>query len=229
MFATVYDTLRRCTGPKTRAWFKAQPWFVPITKLLFGNDVYSESYFESIERIEAHSVNVFAEWIDVHIAPKRVIDVGCGPGHMMAAIKNRGMNVFGIDVATAALRRTRAKGLNCEKIDLTTGTPIPGTPYDLAICCEVAEHLDATHAPHLVAALCSSAPTVFMTAAEPDPSLVIGMHHVNEQPNEYWIALMAQREYSLDTRATHDARECFRQSNVISYLQKVMIFRRSLK
>lgn len=224
MLNRAYDILRRATGPRTRAWFKNQPWFTPVTRRLFGTGVYSESYFESIERIEASSVETMAEWIVEALRPATVIDVGCGPGHMMAALESRGVETFGVDIADAALRRCRAKGLRVERFDLTTADTVPGRPYDLVVCCEVAEHLDAAHAKQLVRTLVRAGRRVFLTAAEPDPEVGPGLHHVNEQPNEYWIRLMADEGWRLDREATDAARRRFAERDVIVYLQKVMIF-----
>ncbi len=226
MLAGLYDLLRRASGPRTRAWFKPQPWFVPVTRVLFGTGVYSESYFESIERIEAESVRAMARWMRERLAPARAIDAGCGPGHMMQAMAAEGVEVRGVDIADAALRRSRAKGLDVERFDLTQSTELPGRPYDLVVCCEVAEHLEATHARTLVRTLCGGGDTIFMTAAEPDPEVGPGLHHVNEQPNSYWIALMSEEGFALDEALTVDARARFSSQGVIIYLQRVMVFRR---
>jgi len=224
VLARLYDILRRATGPRTRAWFKRQRWFTPVTRRLFGSGVYSESYFESIEQIEASSVETMAEWIVETLGPSTAIDIGCGPGHMMAALEARGVRTFGIDIADAALRRSREKGLRVERFDLTADGAVPGRPYDLVVCCEVAEHLDAEHAPQLVRTLVGSGPRVLLTAAEPDPAVGPGLHHVNEQPNEYWIALMEREGWRLDRDATESARRRFVERDVIVYLRKAMIF-----
>ncbi|WP_307795391.1 class I SAM-dependent methyltransferase [Actinacidiphila acididurans] len=39
-----------------------------------------------------------------------VLDIGCGPGRMVAAAAGRGMPVLGVDVNPAAVERTRSKG-----------------------------------------------------------------------------------------------------------------------
>jgi len=224
MLAGLYDFLRRSTGPRTRAWFKRQPWFVPVTRVLFGSDVYSESYFEGMEKSEGPSVEAIAQWVTENLRPSTAVDIGCGPGHLMAALHRRGVRMLGVDLAEAALRRTRSKGLRAERLDLTKERDIPGAPFDLVICFEVAEHLDAKFAPGLVETLTRSGRQVMLTAAEADPSVGPGLHHVNEQPNEYWIDLMRQRGWKLDAALTGAARRTFEQKGVIIYLQKVMIF-----
>jgi SAM-dependent methyltransferase len=39
-----------------------------------------------------------------------VLDIGCGPGRMVAALARHGMTALGIDIAAEAVRRTRASG-----------------------------------------------------------------------------------------------------------------------
>lgn len=225
----IYDSLRNRTSYRVRRWLKSRSWFVPLSKLVWGNEVYSQSYYESVERIEASSVQHIGEWISVHLQPKRVIDVGCGPGHMMAALAQRGVQTFGVDLSTAALARVKDKKLPAQKFDLTADVALPGVPYELAVCCEVAEHLDARYAGRLVDHLTSAAPVVFMTAAEPMDAQTdgVGLYHVNEQPNEYWIDLMQKRGYTLDQATTKECREYLAVRDVTPYLKVPMIFRSS--
>jgi SAM-dependent methyltransferase len=223
MLTRVYDELRRITPPNARRWFKSQFWFTPVTKRLFGTGVYSNSYYRDVERLELTSVPTIAAWIAGHLRPRRVIDVGCGPGHMMVALKSQGIDVFGVDLSDAALRLSTRKGLNVARFDLCKPGDLPGAPYDLAVCCEVAEHLEERFAVGLLAKLVNAAPVVFMTAAEPGAG---GIHHHNEQPNDYWVELMENAGMHSDWDATASARECFSAANVISYLAKPMIFRR---
>ena len=91
-----------------------------------------------------------------------------------------------MDIASQAIHFTEAKGLSVQRFDLTqAGVELPGVPYDVAISCEVAEHLDAAHADEFVRKLTAAAPVVYLTGAEPNTGLGPGLHHVNEQPHSY--------------------------------------------
>lgn len=223
--SVIYDRLRILSSPRMRRWVKSQKWFVPVSRVLFGNEVYSDSYFADIERLEGKSVEVIAQWIVETLAPKRAIDVGCGPGHLMLSLQQRGVEMFGVDIADAAIQRCRVKGVEAQRFDLTTTDPLPGIPYDLSISCEVAEHLDEEHADRFLDHLTSAADVVYLTAAEPNPEIGPGLYHVNEQPNAYWIDKMTARGWAFDERSTSDARARF-ADGVIEYLARPMIFRR---
>ena len=225
--SVVYDGLRRASPYWLRRWFKNRSWFTPLSQRVFGAEVYSRSYFQDIERLEGPSVEHIADWIADRLRPARAIDVGCGPGHLMAALRRRGVDVFGVDISTEALKATAAKDLPVERFDLTVpGTALPGVPYDLAISCEVAEHLPAEHADDFVEKLTAAAPCVFLTAAEPNTGVGPGLYHVNEQPNAYWIAKLVGRGYRLDQPATDDLRRYLDRPDVVDYLRRPMVFRR---
>ncbi|HEY8521051.1 MAG TPA: methyltransferase [Gammaproteobacteria bacterium] len=224
MLDRLYDSLRDLTPPNARRWLRKQPWFIPVTKAAFGTAVYSKSYYRDIERLESDSVRVVAEWIVDYLRPTRVIDVGCGPGHLMQALEALGTTTVGVDIADAALALCAQKRLDVVRFDLTGPGSLPGVPYDLAVSCEVAEHLEERFAAGFVEKLAEAAPVVYLTAAEPGSG---GLHHYNEQPNDYWIELMRARGMALDEEATRSARERFASRAVIGYLARPMIFRRA--
>lgn len=224
----LYDVLRRGSNAGVRRWFKQQKWFFPMAQALFGSDVYSKSYYEDVERIERGSVGYIAQWVKRHVKPQRLVDLGCGPGHMMEAFSQQAIEVFGVDISKSALTIVEKRGLKAVRFDLTVpDNEIPGAPYDLAVSCEVAEHLEEKHASTFVHHLCNAADIVYLTAAEPDTGAGPGMMHFNEQPNAYWIELFAHKGFALDMQLTLAAREFYRQKGVISYLAKPMIFKRS--
>ena len=223
----IYDRLRIFSPHWLRRWVKERSWFVPLSQRLFGTEVYSRSYFQDVERLEAGSVGHMAGWImsELRPPPRRIIDVGCGPGHLMAALREHGAEVFGVDISREALRASRDKGLPVEHFDLTApGVPLPGAPYDLAISCEVAEHLEERFADLFVEKLTCAAPRVFLTAAAPDASVGPGLHHVNEQPQSYWAEKMAARGFHLDEAATASLRRHLDRPEVIGYLRRPMVF-----
>lgn len=227
MRGKIYDTLRAHTPHKYRKWFKRQKWFFPVSRVLFGNEVYSRSYYADVERLEKDSVQHIATWIVENLKPGRVIDVGCGPGHLMEALHQRGVEVFGVDISTAALGIVAKRGLKAERFDLTQkDRPLPGAPYDLVISCEVAEHLEEQHARNFVRLLTEAGSRIYMTAAEPTTGGGVGLYHFNEQPNSYWIALLAERGFRYETELTERCRETLRAANVISYLAVAMVFTR---
>jgi SAM-dependent methyltransferase len=222
----VWDSLRRVCPGKLRRWIKSRQWFYPVSVIVFGNAVYSKSYYEDVERLENDSAEHIAEWVKSHLGPRRVLDVGCGPGHMMQALTKRAVHVFGVDISPQALHKVRQKGLACESHDLTNAAvPLPGLPYDLVMSCEVAEHLKARYARTFVGKLTTASETVYLTAAEPD-GIATGLYHVNEQPNEYWVRLFGERGFDLEVNLTENARSAFKSANVIGYLARPMVFRK---
>ena len=54
------------------------------------------------------------DWVDreLFIDPcdRATIDVGCGPGRLVAEISARGISAMGIDISTEAVRQTRVRG-----------------------------------------------------------------------------------------------------------------------
>jgi cyclopropane fatty-acyl-phospholipid synthase-like methyltransferase len=224
--AFVYDVIRRRTTPRVRQFIKSRQWVMPLVARLFGGDIYSRSYYEQVEEAEQASVLAIATWIRLTLRPIRVVDIGCGPGHLIEALHRGGIDVLGLDYSAAARGFVSKKGLPFETLDLTTRGVVPGSPWDLAVCCEVAEHLDARHSDTFVENLTSASNTVFLTAAEVGQG---GLNHVNEQPNSYWIEKFDHRGFALDGNLTEKARAAFAEGEVVHYLAKPMIFRRAEK
>ncbi len=192
---------------------------------MFGSGIYSDSYYIQVEDSERASVEVIASWLIKTIGPKRVIDIGCGPGHLIEVLAHQGTQVLGVDYSAAAKQHVARKDLPFETFDLTDPDAcIPGAPWDMAVCCEVAEHLDGRHANTFVKHLASASDTIFLTAAEVGQG---GLNHVNEQPNSYWIDKFTEFGFEFDQRLTKEARANFAENGVIYYLAKPLLFSRA--
>ena len=136
-----------------------------------------------ILRHETEQAHALGKLLAYTLYPSTVIDVGCGPGIYLVPFKERGAQVYGIDGASKAGENLEMHEF--ELVDLRN----PWTPprrYDLALCIEVAEHLQPVHAPTLVATLVGCADTIFFTAARPGQG---GEGHFNEQDKAYWLNL----------------------------------------
>ncbi|MGA9722486.1 MAG: methyltransferase domain-containing protein, partial [Candidatus Binatus sp.] len=119
--------------------------------------------------------------------PSSVLDVGCGRGAWLSAFREQGIDkILGLDgdyikPSTLLIPTDRF----CPT-DLSGEFQIPLGRFDLAVCLEVAEHLPARNARHLVAQLTSAAPQVLFSAAPPGQG---GGGHINCQPLSYWRKL----------------------------------------
>ena len=121
--------------------------------------------------------------------PKSVLDVGGGPGIYLVPFKELGCEVYCIDGAPEG---GRCLALNeFELVDLRNGWS-PHRYFDLALCIEVAEHLQPEHAPRLIETITKSAPLVFFTAARPGQG---GEGHYNERDKFYWKDLFARHGF----------------------------------
>jgi len=77
-----------------------------------------------------------------------ILDVGCGIGVYMAAIRGRGLAVCGLEVNPDYVKRAKARGLDVQLYD-GRAFPYPAGGFDTAIAIEVLEHLpDWEHTLH---------------------------------------------------------------------------------
>ena len=124
------------------------------------------------------------------------IDIGCGEGWYVDWCEMRDITAVGIDGSEAAVERARElnSDIRVMLLDIRKAQSFqwPGK-WDLAMCFEVAEHIEAEYADRLVGLMTSAAPVVVMTAATPGQG---GLQHVNEQPREYWHKKMAARGFA---------------------------------
>jgi SAM-dependent methyltransferase len=157
---------------------------------------YDSAFFQALEEGVARSADAGTDLIMELIAPKSAVDVGCGTGLWLAALRSRGVtDVVGVDGPWVPRDQLAIPEALFHQHDLTRPLALD-RPFDLALCLETAEHLPPEAADPLVRALTELAPIVVFSAAIPEQR---GEGHINLQWPQYWIDLFAGREYRCST------------------------------
>jgi hypothetical protein len=109
---------------------------------------------------------------------------GCGIGTWLKVARSRGISeIRGIEGSWLDPSKLQVEAKFLQIVDLEQSFDL-GRRFDLVICLEVAEHVSASAADHLVVSLTRHAPVVLFSAAIPYQG---GHHHVNEQFLPYWV------------------------------------------
>ncbi len=128
------------------------------------------------------------------LKPRSVVDFGCGVGTWLKICKELGAeDILGLDGDYVPEAYLVIPKPNFRRTDLN-GPVNLGRVYDLAISCELAEHLLESSAQSLVDNLVGAAPVVLFSAACPGQG---GHRHLNEQWPSYWASLFAAQSYEL--------------------------------
>lgn len=110
-----------------------------------------------------------ADWIAQHVSRSaRVLDIGCGNGGLLLALKERGFNsLAGMDPSAACVARLKANGLEAFCAGLGDITPT-GNAFDLIILSHVLEHLlDPARALASLRALLATGGRVYVETPDP--------------------------------------------------------------
>jgi SAM-dependent methyltransferase len=157
--------------------------------------LYTATWQQGRTWTEPHAARCFMLALEVLGLPARLLDVGCGSGHLVHRATTLGVEARGVDLSIAS---GRTDGL--AHADLRE--PLQLDPADLVLCWEVAEHLPAEAADVLCQSLVTSlrpGGVLLFTAARPGQG---GQGHLNENTPAYWREKLLAHGLTLEPTLT---------------------------
>ena len=195
------------------------------------DEAYNQKFFAKRKSLEWR-VPIMCEAVtDAYPDTKSLIDFGCGNADLVRGFLSRGIQAYGIEGTRNCTPYIQLPYIDDEKEHLSVfnrvmihdlRTPIheyfDGKYYphptiniktDLAICLEVAEHLEEEYANELILNIINVSDNVIFTAASPSQ---LGHYHVNLRPLRWWIEYFESYNYEFDYMSYHIMRHKLEQS-----------------
>jgi GT2 family glycosyltransferase/SAM-dependent methyltransferase len=179
----------------------------PATVAANGSDaaplsgLYDEHYYRTYAGLEydrnephwAWFFGMLADNIVRDINPRTVLDAGCAKGFLVEALRDRGVEAYGIDASEYAISCVRDDvkpyckvGSITEELD---------RDYDLITCLEVLEHLPLADSINAMANLCRHTGDIVFSSS---PTNAGEATHINIHPPEWWAERFAQQSFYRD-------------------------------
>jgi len=160
--------------------------------LEFGGYYYAHDCGVPYERND-HWLEFFArmaEQIQKSLRPATVLDAGCALGMLVEALRDLGVEAYGVDISEYAIAEA-SDSVKKYVRQASLTEPLPDR-YDLITCVEVIEHIPSIDAERAIANLCTATDRVLLSSSPFDYSEPT---HVNVHPPEEWAALFARHGF----------------------------------
>lgn len=154
--------------------------------------VYNDTFFDYIDHGARSSAQALTGLLAAWLAPKSVLDLGCGRGVWLDEWQRAGArDVLGVDGDYVDRSQLAIPAQSFVASDLTAPLNL-GRRFDLAQSLEVGEHLPTAASDALVDSLTQASDRVLFSAAVVGQG---GEYHVNEQPLSFWQAKFEERGF----------------------------------
>lgn len=181
-------------------------WYVQFRKVgkmsHHENNYYNQTYYQTHCGEEYERGNgweevfaCYAQRIIREICPHSVLDVGCAKGFLVEALRDQGMEAFGIDISEYAVASVRKDIRPFCKVQSVLH-PIEGH-YDLLTCIEVLEHLDQAEIALAIQHLCAASDDILLSSTPFDYD---EESHVSVHTPAYWAEQFAYHGFYHDVR-----------------------------
>ncbi len=155
--------------------------------------------YDRREEVWLQFFGAIADRVILEIAPKTALDAGCAMGFLVEALRDRGVEAYGVDISEYAVSQVRQDVRPFCALGSVTD-PFPLERYDVVFCIETLEHLETRDAERAVANICSYTDDVIFTSS---PTHFNEVTHLNVRPPEYWAQLFGS--HGLFRDPDHDA------------------------
>lgn len=168
-------------------------------------NIYNENYYKhyslgnkSVYYKEYKPLKDFfdnlAEQVVKTINPKTVLDVGCAMGLFVAALRDRGVEAYGIDISEFAIENVRDDVKPFCKVAEAQGKLPESFPkkFDLVVSIEMIEHLDAEDGDKVIDNICSYTNNIIFSSTD---SEINDPTHLNVKPAKYWAKRFAKNGF----------------------------------
>ena len=160
--------------------------------------MYSKEYFS--DAIFDTDYAAIAKIIADKYQPKTVLEIGCGPGKLTKALSVHVNKIVAFD-GFSNPEFNDYSNIMFHRLDLNNNTDkvkeIQDQHFDIAICMEVAEHINPQASASLIKLLTKHANVVIFTAAVPNQG---GHGHINCQPRTFWNKLFVEQNFTINTK-----------------------------
>jgi len=161
----------------------------------FDAHYYAHGCGEPYGRSEAWLAmfNAIAGRIQQEIGPASVMDAGCAMGLLVEALRQRGVEAYGMDISEYSIGRVHPDIQPYCQVGSVTEPFEQG--YDLIVSIEVLEHMSAPESEKTVENFCQHTDDVLFSSTPFDYKEAT---HFNVQPPEYWAELFARHGFYRD-------------------------------
>src|SRR5688572_29866528 len=180
---------------------------------------YNGPFHNSLKAVSRQSALAVVPLLIKSVNPKSVVDLGCGHGEWLSVFRELGVSdLLGVDGAWAKDMQAASLSAALHEHDLTQPLYL-SRRFDLALCLELAEHLDIARAQSLVEDLTRLAPVIAFSASIPFQGRE---GHRNEQWQSYWTGLFEAQGYQPFFALRHALWE--NEEMELSYRQTLVCF-----
>ncbi len=147
--------------------------------------VFDDAFMRKGVELHSEIVPDICRLLNGMFNPKSVLDLGCGAGIWLRGFRDLGVpQIRGVDGSKAALDSYCKDLADCVSLHDLRTPYIPNQRFDLCLCLDVAEHIDATLEDRLIESCVRSSDTIIFSSPPPGQG---GIAHINERPIAHWV------------------------------------------
>lgn len=190
------------------------------------DDYYPDRYFKE-DHVSATTVESVCKYVPEYfekLAKRKlnfIIEFGAGGGWFTKGFRDRGFFIYAIEGSSSGYKKIIKRGVprQCvRKMDLRVHYFCDRlSEFDIALCTEVAEHIEIPFAGVLVENLVRCSDLVWFSFEGPDKASRPHLHHPNEQPARFWINLFDFHGYGCYMLPDNVFFECQMRGRMIFY------------